>query len=84
MAGITITDTSNAPFIYFNFARAQDDGVIGITLVANRVLEKDQTPVSDYIAVAHLRCSKSAAEVDFARHSLEFWIFQRTPTTRWL
>jgi hypothetical protein len=60
---LTVTDSGIAPYIYFegapNFGFA--NGIIGITLAANRHLLKDGAPVTDAVAIAHLRCNVPAA-----------------------
>jgi hypothetical protein len=60
---LTVTDTAIAPYVYFegapNFGFV--NGIIGITLAANRHLLRDGDPVTDAVAIAHLRCNIPAA-----------------------
>jgi hypothetical protein len=60
---LTVTDTGIAPYIYFegapNFGFV--NGIIGVTLAANRHLLRDGAPVTDAVAIAHLRCNVPAA-----------------------
>jgi hypothetical protein len=62
-AKLTVTDTGIAPYIYFegapNFGFV--NGIIGVTLAANRHLLRDGAPVTDAVAIAHLRCNVPAA-----------------------
>ena len=62
-AKITITDTGIAPCIFFEGAVTFGfaNGIVNVTLAASRHLMKDGTPVSDLVAVAHLRCNAVAA-----------------------
>jgi hypothetical protein len=60
---LTVTDTGIAPYIYFegapNFGFA--NGIVTVTLAANRHLLRDGAPVTDIVATAHLRCNVPAA-----------------------
>jgi hypothetical protein len=60
---LTVTDTGIAPYIYFegapNFGFA--NGIVTVTLAANRHLLRDGAPVADVVATAHLRCNVPAA-----------------------
>jgi hypothetical protein len=60
---LTVTDTGMAPYIYFegapNFGFVH--WIINITLAANRHLLRDSAPVTDAVAIAHLRCNVPAA-----------------------
>ena len=62
-AKLTVTDTGMAPYIYFEGAPnfGFTNGIINITLAANRHLLKDGAPVRDVVATAHLRCNVPAA-----------------------
>jgi hypothetical protein len=59
----TVTDTGTAPYIYFDGAPnfGFTNGVINVTLAANRHLLRDGAPVTDIVATAHLRCNVPAA-----------------------
>jgi hypothetical protein len=58
---LTVTDTGTAPYVYFegapNFGFV--NGIISITLAANRHLLRDGAPVTDAVAIAHLRSPPS-------------------------
>jgi hypothetical protein len=58
---LTVTDTGIAPYIYFEGGSELRilNGIIGITLAANRHLLRDGAPVTDAVAIAHLRCNGS-------------------------
>jgi len=60
---LTVTDTGTAPYVYIegapNFGFV--NGIISITLAANRHLLRDGAPVTDAVAIAHLRCNVPAA-----------------------
>jgi hypothetical protein len=60
---LTVTDTGIAPYVYFEGAPnfGFGNGIISITLAANRHLLRDGAPVTDAIAIAHLRCNVPAA-----------------------
>lgn len=62
-AGIVVSDTPHAPYIYFdgspNFGNA--GGIVNLTLAAARHLSDNQQIKSDIVAVAYLRCSIQAA-----------------------
>jgi hypothetical protein len=60
---ITISDTGLAPFIFFEGAPSfgNNNGVVNITLAANRHLLKDGLVASDVVAVGYLRCNIPAA-----------------------
>jgi hypothetical protein len=62
-AKITITDTGIAPYIFFEGAPTFGfvNGIVNVTLAASRHLMKDGAPVSDFIVLAHLRCTAFAA-----------------------
>ena len=60
-----VTDGGNAPFIFFDLAlfdiSSFNSDIIKVTLHAERLLRKGDAVVSDDVAVAHLRCSRSTA-----------------------
>jgi hypothetical protein len=62
-AKLTITDTGNAPYIFFegapNFGFV--NGIVNVTLAAGRHLVKDGVPTTDIVAVGYLRCNATAA-----------------------
>jgi hypothetical protein len=60
---LTVTETGIAPHVYFEGAPnfGFGNGIISITLAANRHLLRDGAPVTDAIAIAHLRCNIPAA-----------------------
>jgi hypothetical protein len=60
---LTVTDTGIAPYIYFEGAPSFGfvNGIINITLAANRHLLRDGAPITDAVAIAHLRCNAPAA-----------------------
>ena len=60
---LTVTDTGIAPYIYFEGAPnfGFTNGIIAVTLAANRHLLRDSAPVRDVVATAHLRCNVPAA-----------------------
>ena len=62
-AKLTVTDTGMAPYIYFEGAPnfGFTNGIINVTLAANRHLLTDGAPVRDAVATAHLRCNVLAA-----------------------
>lgn len=61
--GLFVVDDARAPFIYFDSAPTfgNRNGVINITLVASRHLNKGAEIATDVVAVGHLRCSIGAA-----------------------
>jgi len=62
-AKLTVTDTGMAPYIYFEGAPnfGFTNGIINVTLAANRHLLTDGAPVSEVVATAQLRCNVPAA-----------------------
>jgi hypothetical protein len=62
-AKITVSDPGIAPYIFFEGAASFGflNGIVNVTLAAGRHLLKDGTPISDVVAVAHLRCNVVAA-----------------------
>ena len=60
---LTVTDTGIAPYVYFEGAPnfGFGNGIISVTLAANRHLLRDGAPVTDAVAVAHPRCNVPAA-----------------------
>jgi hypothetical protein len=60
-----VKDGGNAPFIFFDFSfrdsSSFNSDIIKVTLHTERLLRKGDAVVSDDVAVAHLRCSRSAA-----------------------
>jgi hypothetical protein len=62
--GVSVKDAMNAPVVYFEGAAnfGCNNGIANVTLAAARYLATDEGGVAmDVIAVAHLRCSISAA-----------------------
>jgi hypothetical protein len=62
-AKLTVSDPASAPFIFFEGTPSfgNNNGVVNITLAANRHLLKDGAVSSDAVAVAYLRCNVAAA-----------------------
>jgi hypothetical protein len=62
-AKLSVTDSGNAPFIYFegvpNFGHL--NGIINLTLATSRHLLKDGASATDFVVAAHLRCNMRAA-----------------------
>jgi hypothetical protein len=60
---ITISDTALAPFIFFEGVPnlGFNNGVVNLTLANGRHLMTEGAAVTDFVAVAHLRCSVVAA-----------------------
>jgi hypothetical protein len=60
---VTVTDPGIAPYIFFEGAATFgfSNGIVNVTLAAGRHLLKEGTPISDVVAVAHLRCNVAAA-----------------------
>jgi hypothetical protein len=62
---ISAIASGHAPFLYFDSAPSYGyaDGVVKITLVAQRILpRKTEQPAQDFAIVAHLRMSRTAAQ----------------------
>lgn len=78
-AGITVGDVEHAPFIYFEEAPALShiNGLIRITLSAERTLIKSGKVVSDQVAVGYLRTNVQGARA--LVHALESAILLAQP-----
>lgn len=79
---LSVIDPWGGPLIFFE--RASNFGhlgeIISVTLAAGRhLLDANGTPVSNQIAVAHLRCTKAAAASLIA--ALEKALLAATPTS---
>lgn len=61
--GVTVTDAHTVPVVYFDGACnfGYMNGVINVTLAMNRHTMISGNAQTDAMAVAHLRCSTSAA-----------------------
>ncbi len=61
--GLDLAASANAPYIYFDMPGASGhiNGVIQVSLVANRLVPTDGNVVVDQIISAHLRMSVPAA-----------------------
>lgn len=62
-APIQVSDTTHAPFIFYEVAAAFGctNGVISITLAANRILVGPHGVVNEQVVTAHLRGNIQAA-----------------------
>ncbi len=63
IGGVDVSSSANAPYIYFDSPGASGhiNGVIQVTLVANRLVPVDGVVVIDQVIAAHLRMSVAAA-----------------------
>jgi hypothetical protein len=62
-AGLTVVDAANAPFIYFEEAPALGhvNGLIRVTLTAERVLLNKGVPVGEQVVTGYLRTNIQGA-----------------------
>lgn len=79
--GIVATDSLNAPIIYFDGAPTFSGfgGIVSITLCAGRHLPNGSGVATDIVAVAHLKCSITAA-MDL-RESINAALLAAAPTS---
>jgi hypothetical protein len=58
-AGIVVVDTLNAPILFVEGAPSFgfSNGIVNITIAAARHLPAGDDLATDYVAVAHLRCT---------------------------
>ena len=79
-AAIPVSDTSHAPFIFYEGARTSGhtNGVINVTLAAHRTWVGPNGIVNDEVVVAYLRGSIQAALS--LRHAIDNALLLATPT----